>query len=323
MNKVELTIIIPVYNVESYLRECLDSLLNISYLNKKLEVILVDDGSIDNSYEICKEYSAKYSFIRIIKQENLGQSAARNVAINKANGKWISFIDSDDIVTRDYLSILFTIIDNCIDSVDMVMFKYQSFNGNNLSSKQIKRKFDQNKFKEIDKNLSMYLLTEINYWGNYLWNKIFKKQILMDNLLPEGKKYEDIGTLYKYVFEAKKIYVYDDVLYYYRQREGSTVHVLDMATGIDEIEARKNQLVFFKKYHYMAAFQKAERYFIESCLRQIFYFPNTKLYSLSLNYIKKYNPNLKKDGLYFWLKVKIAKYSPGTWRFLRKIKDRF
>lgn len=120
MNKIKLTIIIPVYNVELYLQECLDSLLYSMHKNKKVEVILIDDGSTDKSYTICQKYEAKYSFIKLIKQKNSGQSVARNNAINKAKGTWISFIDSDDIVINNYISTLFNIINSPItDDADI------------------------------------------------------------------------------------------------------------------------------------------------------------------------------------------------------------
>ena len=191
MNKIKLTIIIPVYNVELYLQECLDSLLYSMHKNKEVEVILIDDGSTDKSYTICQKYEAKYSFIKLIKQRNSGQSVARNNAINKAKGTWISFIDSDDIVINNYISILFNIINSPItDDADMVMFKYKTFKENVPKYNQSQNQFNKDKLKKIDKNKAMYLLTAINYWGNYLWNKIYKKEVLLNNLLPVGKKYE-------------------------------------------------------------------------------------------------------------------------------------
>lgn len=322
MNKIKLTIIIPVYNVELYLQECLDSLLYSMHKNKEVEVILIDDGSTDKSYTICQKYEAKYSFIKLIKQKNSGQSVARNNAINKAKGTWISFIDSDDIVINNYISILFNIINSPItDDADMVMFKYKTFKENVPKYNQSQNQFNKDKLKKIDKNKAMYLLTALNYWGNYLWNKIYKKEVLLNNLLPVGKKYEDIGTLYKYVFNSKQVYIYDDVLYYYRQRERSTVHTRSLKMGMDELEARQNQLTFFKVHNYLKAYKRAGRYFMASCVGLISDFPGSKLYYLSLKCIKKYNVSIKNDGLKTWIKVWIVKFNPKVWLFIKKIKS--
>lgn len=319
MDKIKLTIIIPVYNVALYIKECLDSFLCDKRIKQGLEVILVDDGSTDRSSEICKEYSVKYNFIKLVKQKNLGQSVARNKAINLAKGQWIAFIDSDDLVQSNYVSIIFNIIENCATTTDMVFFKYKKFKdiSPNLDFKQ----FEKSRLKELSKDEAMYLLTALNDWGNYLWNKIYKREILQDNLLPEGKKYEDIGTLYKYVFNSKRIMMYNDILYFYRQREGSTVHSHDEQTGIDEFEARKKQLIFLKKHNYLKAFKRADHSFIVSCLSLMSYFPKSALFYTALNYVKKYKPNIKKDGLKLCLKVEIIRINPTIWIAVKKVKD--
>lgn len=304
VRKVKLTIIIPVYNVELHLQECLDSLLYSMHKNKEVEVILIDDGSTDKSYTICQKYEAKYSFIKLIKQKNSGQSVARNNAINKAKGTWISFIDSDDIVINNYISILFNIINSPItDDADMIMFKYKIFKENVPKYNQSQNQFNKDKLKKIDKNKAMYLLTALN------------------NLLPVGKKYEDIGTLYKYVFNSKQVYIYDDVLYYYREREGSTVHTRSLKMGMDELEARQNQLTFFKVHNYLKAYKRARYYLIASCLGVISEFPGSKLYYLSLKHIKDYNVNIRNDGFKTWVKVWIVKFNPKVWLFIKRLKS--
>ena len=321
MNKIKLTIIIPVYNVELYLQECLDSLLCDMHDNKEVEVILIDDGSTDNSFEICQKYRKKDSRVILISQENKGLSAARNTGLNNAHGDYICFIDSDDIVINNYISILFNIINSPItDDADMIMFKYKTFKENVPKYNQSQNQFNKDKLKKIDKNKAMYLLTAPNYWRNYSWNKIYKKEVLLNNLLPVGKNYEDIRTLYKYVFNSKQVYIYDDVLYYYRQREGSIVHTRSLKMGMDELEARQNQLAFFKVHNYLKAYKRAEHYLIASCLWFISEFPGSKLYYLSLKCIKKYNVSIKNDGFKMWVKVWIVKFNPKVWLFIKKLK---
>lgn len=320
MSEIKLSIIIPVYNVELYLQKCLDSLVASIYTNKGIEVLLIDDGSTDESYTICKRYENKYSFIKLIKQKNLGQSVARNNAITKAKGMWISFIDSDDIVINNFIPILFNIINNT-DDIDMVMFKYKIFKDNISKDEQRKKQFNIDKLKKIDKNEAMYLLTAPKYWGNYLWNKIYRKEILLGNLLPEGKKYEDIGTLYKYIFTSKQVYIYDDILYFYRQREGSTVHISNENIDRDELEAREKQLVFFKSNYYYNAYERAQYYFVNSCISKIARYPNTnKLYQFCLKYLRSNTFKLKEIGTKTWIKLKIIKFSPKLWKNLKKLK---
>lgn len=321
MSRVKLTIIIPVYNVESFIRDCLNSLLSNVQRIKEIEIILIDDGSTDHSYLICKEYSNKYSFIKIIRQKNMGQSVARNNAIKRAKGSWISFIDSDDVVTDNYVSILLDIIDNCNADTDMIMFKYKSFKSDASNLKYKANQFNTNIFKRISKSNAMYLLTASDCWGNYLWNKLYKKQILSNNLLPVGKTYEDIGTLYKYVYQTKQVYLYDDFLYFYRYRKESTVNTFNDKKGMDELEARKDQLSFFKVHNYLKAYKRAKHYLVENCLRFISHSSKNELYHLSLLYINSYNTSLKKDGLKFCMKVKIAQFSPKIWIFIKKVKN--
>ncbi|NRN86267.1 hypothetical protein IMAU30040_02245 [Lactobacillus helveticus] len=240
--------------------------------------------------------------------------------MNNAHGDYICFIDSDDIVINNYISILLNIIDNHTNDTDMVMFKYKTFEENVAKYNQRQNRFNKDKLKKIDKNKAMYLLTAPNYWGNYVWNKIYKKEVLLNNLLPVGKGYEDIGTLYKYVFNSKQVYIYDDVLYYYRQREGSIVHTRSLKIEMDQLEARQNQLAFFKVHNYLKAYKRAEHYLIASCLSFISDFPGSKLYYLSLKCIKKYNVSIKNDGLKIWIKVWIIKFNPKVWLFIKKLK---
>ena len=320
MSKIKLSIIIPIYNVESYIEDCLDSLLNGTDNMNEIEVILIDDGSVDNSSNICKRYCQKYSFVKLIKQDNKGQAAARNHALSVAKGTWISYVDSDDKVVRSFLRILIDIIDNCTDDAELVMFKYNILK----QSKREYSKFNREKLKEISKKEAMFLLTAPKYFGNYLWNKIYKRSLLQKIMLPEGKKYEDIATLYKYVYYSNKVFLYDDVLYFYRQRNGSTVHLIDARIGVDEIEARRNQLSFFKLHNYYEAFNRARYYFILSCIKNIELYSNTdKSFKISLHYLKENDITVKEVGIKNWLKIKIINVNPGLWKKTKKLKHVF
>lgn len=140
MNTPKISVIVPVYNAERFLRECLDSVVSQDYVAK--EVLLIDDGSTDSSGSICDEYAQRYSFIRVIHKKNGGPSAARNTGIEEASGEWVIFLDSDDLWADSHcLSKLYRYVS--LFNLDIVRFEYQSVNedlqpiGQRISNKSI------------------------------------------------------------------------------------------------------------------------------------------------------------------------------------------
>ena len=111
----KISVIVPVYNTEQYLHRCIDSILAQTYTD--FELLLIDDGSKDNSGKICNEYAAKDSRVRVFHKENGGVSSARNIGLDNAKGGWISFVDSDDWISTEYLENLFNAVDNTVDLV--------------------------------------------------------------------------------------------------------------------------------------------------------------------------------------------------------------
>ncbi len=126
MKEPLVSIIIPIYNVEKHLKKCLDSVLSQTYRN--IEIILIDDGSTDNSGYIADEYSRHNDNISVIHTNNGGLSRARNIGIKSASGQWISFIDSDDYVSRDFISKLLNLAIN--NDADIATCKFQTVNKN-------------------------------------------------------------------------------------------------------------------------------------------------------------------------------------------------
>ena len=160
-----ISVIVPVYNVEKYIRACLDSIINQTY--RDLEIILVDDGSTDNSGAICDEYAKKDSRIKVIHKENGGQSVARNIGLQKAKGEFIGFVDSDDSIELDMFESLFSAIQN----VDIAICGYNLVAGDKRIESGL---LGQNKtlnqaelWKEIFGNLN-----------NAVWNKLFRRELL-------------------------------------------------------------------------------------------------------------------------------------------------
>ena len=123
----KVSVIVPVYNAEEYLRDCLDSLLMQTIDQKEMEVLLINDGSTDGSLEICREYGEIYDNIVIINKNNEGVSAARNIGIEKARGKYIMFLDADDELAKDTVGEICKYFDKVYDQVDMVTFPERKY----------------------------------------------------------------------------------------------------------------------------------------------------------------------------------------------------
>jgi glycosyltransferase involved in cell wall biosynthesis len=215
------SVIVPIYNIENFIDECVKSITHQSYTN--LEIILVDDGSTDSSGKIADKYSAKDKRIRVFHKHNGGLSDARNYGLLKAQGSLISFVDGDDFVTSDFIERLVVTLEN--DSSDIACCSYYKY-------------FNQNKIMTSSKGNGKHHETYTNIDAIYssfgfhspvkvlAWNKIYKKSIFDDNSIrfPKDKINEDNLTIYKLLFFANKISFIDDRLVYYRQRSGSIMH---------------------------------------------------------------------------------------------------
>ena len=217
-----ITIIVPIYNVEKYIKQCLDSLVNQTY--KNLEIICVDDCGTDNSMNIVEEYADKDSRIKILKQsENRGQGEARNLGIDNANGEYIYFIDSDDFIEKNYIKELVDIAEK--ENVDLVcnvnILKYYS--ENDFKNKQLK---DKNQFtlnKKLEWNDKLLKVLPISAWCKLYKTDLLKKNKIYfaDNKL----KFEDFYFWYILKNQLKNIYIFYGSTYFYRQRNGSTMSV--------------------------------------------------------------------------------------------------
>lgn len=221
-----ISIIIPVYNVENYLEQCLDSVINQN-LND-IEIICVNDGSTDNSLNILKKFASQDKRIRIISKENGGQASARNLGIQEANGKYISFVDSDDFIKNDMLTKLYEIAETY--DLDIAMCKVSLYDNNsgkiNNNAWYYKLGVFENCNKKIFNHNDTHEFTcEISVTP---YNKIYKTSLLKENniLFPEGLIFEDEKFFYDVYLRAKKVSIVDEFLYYYRvNRKGSTVDI--------------------------------------------------------------------------------------------------
>lgn len=203
----KISVIVPVYNAEQYLERCVKSIIDQTY--KNLEIILVDDGSTDNSGKMCDELSQKDERIHVIHKENGGSSSARNIGIKKASGDCISFIDSDDYIEADMIETLYQKLkDNNADvaaiSIAMVRENGKKINGTDTKETYI---YEGN---EIIKQLLLHDTIK-----NYSCDKLYKKKLFEKVAFPEGISYEDVPTSMKIMREAQKVVYYDSIKYYY------------------------------------------------------------------------------------------------------------
>ena len=172
----KVSVIIPVYNAERFLCECLDSVIAQTFTD--FEVILVDDGSTDGSGAICDEYASIDNRVSVIHNNNGGVSAARNVGIERANGKWICFFDADDILFPDALE---NLIRRTADDVDSVCCGYVTINSND---EEIKQSCNREYEMRIDTNSALkdFIFVQYSDLNNfYLWNRIFRQSVISDN----------------------------------------------------------------------------------------------------------------------------------------------
>ena len=231
-----ISIIIPVYNVEPYLRQCLDSIVNQTYSN--LEIILIDDGSSDGSPQICDEYASKDNRIVVIHKENRGQSEARNRGLDICKGEFISFIDSDDWVERDYIEILYNELTLHNSDISIINHNHFSLDGTYNSIKAFKNETISN----ID--ALKLLITKEPIQHLLMCGKLYKKELFNEIRFPVGQIFEEHLICYKVYYNSKKITSCNKILYHYLKRNDST---MGQATKIDYIPMWSTQADYFKE----------------------------------------------------------------------------
>ena len=220
----KVSIIIPTYNVESYLRECMESVTRQTL--EDIEIICVNDGSTDNSLEILKEYADKDSRLIVINSENKGVSAARNLALSRVTGDYVWMVDSDDLVNPNALKVLAEIIDKT--NADIVTFRYQKLYKNKEPSLEVSPAPQYRELNRISffQTMSDKANASRNYAGGYVWLRVFKNSLLKNLRFNEKMKfYEDEDFLLRLYTASrnKKLHIVsiDERLYLYRKRLSS------------------------------------------------------------------------------------------------------
>jgi len=227
---LKLSVIVPIYNVEQYLAKCVDSLLNQDLSYEDYEIILVDDGSPDHCGEICDEYAARITNIKVVHRENGGLSAARNTGINVARGQYVQFVDSDDYLEPNVLKLLVEKTDT--DKLDILRFNYRNVN-------EKYEVFEPNKVSkpfvdyrdEVCNGLTF--LTERLGFGCYAWQFMIRRELLEDCHFKEGIYFEDTEWAPRLLSEAQRVNSTDLLVYNYFVRQGS------ITQSVDEKKKRK------------------------------------------------------------------------------------
>ena len=223
------SIIVPVYNVEKWLKECLESLINQTY--SEYEIILIDDGSKDNSGRICDEFAAINQSIQVLHQNNQGVSAARNNGLKYAKGKYVVFVDPDDIIAKEYLEILVNTIENSNSEMAIVNYSsdYEKFSHRNIQ---------KNRIYNIKAEYILEHILDGKSYDSYLWNRIFIRNIISENCILFNENisiWEDLYFVIEYLRCIKQCVYNDCILYFYRQRYNSAI---SNSKSIDKLNSK-------------------------------------------------------------------------------------
>lgn len=236
-----ISVIIPVYKAEPFLNHCIQSVADQTYQN--LEIILVDDGSPDNSGTICDIWAAKDSRIKVIHQENTGGAQARNAALDAAAGDLIAFVDSDDYIAPDMYTHLVSLLKQGADIAecghvnvtdDAVIFEKHSLTAQKYTAEEAMRLHIQDiAFRQL------------------IWNKLYRREIIGGIRFPKGKKIDDEFFTYQVLGNAQTLIRSDKICYAYRQQSDSVMHSMGAAGRLQAIEA-KVQRENYIEHHFPA-----------------------------------------------------------------------
>ena len=234
-----ISIIVPIYNVEQYLNQCLQSVCSQSYDN--LEIILVDDGSSDRSPELCDEWAEKDSRIYVIHKQNGGLSDARNTGISCAKGKYIAFVDSDDWIEKDLYQKLWSELQQ--NNAQIAACRIVKVFEATLEEQKI---YSEQKI--FTSKEALQTLLKGRDFCAVAWNKLYRRDVIGDIRFPVGRLHEDEFFTYRVIANASRLVLVPEAKYYYRQRAGS---IMDKWTikHLDALDAF-NERIHFLQVHY-------------------------------------------------------------------------
>lgn len=298
------SVIIPVYNVEQYLEECMDSVLNQTYTN--LEIILIDDGSTDTSGILCDKYAEKDSRVRVIHQANGGAGKAKNTGLERMTGSLVVFVDSDDLLP--------------VDSIEYRVAKLEEYQADIVQgcfcefSERWNQRQDHYSGNVLVKTKMGYLADYLKNWENAIfWNKIFKCEVLKGLQFPVGRCIDDEFYTYKAVFQADKIILTDYVIYGYRIRSNSAIHntIHDGKKIYDQID-----FMYFRYLDIKKNYPQLKKIYLENLVDNYIQFSRKEIFTIEHKaYMKNKLQQIKRDLLFvnypIHLKYQIVKSVRG------------
>lgn len=238
----EISVVVPIYNVERYLSQCVDSILQQTFVD--FELILVDDGSTDNSFDICKKYERLDSRIKIVHQENEGLSSARNAGIDIASGRYIMFVDSDDFLLPGMIDELHSICTKYKADISCCDYMRCREDGAICDAKNMPTNSNVNIY--IDDKMKVFL--EGKSFSVTAWGKLYRTDLFSKVRYPIGMYHEDVYTTYKLIHLANKIAVTNSIGYVYRYNScGITGSFSPKRFNL--IEAKIEQVEFIEQYY--------------------------------------------------------------------------
>ena len=323
----KISVIVPVFNVEKYLSRCINSILNQSFTD--FELILIDDGSTDGSGIICDEYAKKDSRITVIHQNNQGQAAARNKAIDIAKGDYYSFVDSDDYIHPKMFETTLRIIN--ASKCNVVLFQFYVGTDSQYSWEETNSHYSLYQGKDFLRHC--LLNNENGCW--ILCDKLFDRSCFKEIRLPQGRKYEDNAVVYKILYNIQTIAVCDSILYYYYTNPNSTTKSGFSEERADWILVLEEMIDFFLyKNDVEVCDCLTRRYFRDGvyCYNKLIdIYPESKRLNHIKHSLKKLSvSNKKRLGLTIKNSTQLYKiiypyYSKNYWRvnaIIKKLKKR-
>lgn len=263
----EISVIVPVYNSERYIKRCVDSILAQTF--KDFELILLDDGSTDQSGQLCDDYAEQDSRIRVIHQKNQGQASARNTGIRLSSAKWIAFIDADDMIHPQYLEILYRgAVENKVKISACHAFEGKNLPENFLDDQPV----HSVRYSANEENLWQWYfgtderISKFTYW--VVWGKLIHKTILQKYPFTGNKIYEDNAVVFKWLYESGNIAFCDNVMYfYYVNSEGTTKKAYSLKR-LDWLWAVQEQISFYKEVGFNKMEYMLRKQYIWEALRE-------------------------------------------------------
>ena len=280
-----ISVIIPIYNVEKYLRRCLDSICNQMYQN--LEIVLVDDGSTDSSGKIADEYARRDTRFHVMHKQNGGLSDARNVGLSYCHGTYIVFVDSDDYVTEDYVMVLYDLLKHNHADISVVSLTHQEEELSKISDSTAAKIYNT---KEALQDL---LYQRISTSANA---KMYRAELFSDIRYPQGRLYEDVIATYQIFEKATKVVWCDIKKYWYYVRTDSIVRSVFNVKKMDYVYNCEEVLEEVKK-KYPALSKAAESRLLWAAIHIWVNFTERKKYPEQYQYVYKTIKQYRKSVL--------------------------